>query len=68
MSHLALSGQLLGAVNKHHVVGIVAIVVGAILVLLGLARLVGRLAIAAAIPLIGLVILVLGILLYTHVF
>lgn len=65
MSELAVAGQLLG-VDKHHVAGIVAIVIGAVLVLLGLARVFGRMAIGAVVPLIGLVIVIVGVLLFTR--
>lgn len=68
MAHLAMPGELLGTVSKHHVAGIVAIVVGAILLLLGLARLAGRLMIGAFVPAVGIVILVIGILLYARIF
>lgn len=65
MSDPALAGQLLAA-SKHQEAGIAALVVGALLLLLGGARLLGRLAIGAFVPLLGIAIVVVGILLVTR--
>lgn len=55
---------VLAAIDKHHVAGIVAIVVGALLALVGGIRLATRATRAALAPVAGLIILLLGILLY----
>lgn len=68
MHELAMSGQLIAATNKHHVAGITAIVIGAILVALGFARLAGRIAIGAIVPILGIAIVLIGVLTYTRVF
>lgn len=51
-------------VNKHHVAGIVAIVIGAVLVVVGGFRVAMRASQAMAIPIFGLVLVLLGVLLY----
>jgi hypothetical protein len=65
MHELATTAQLLAA-SKHQEAGIAALVIGAVLLLIGGARLLLRLAIGAVVPLIGLAILVIGILLMTR--
>ena len=54
------------ALDKHKIGGIVAIVVGAVVALFGLFRVVQRLSGAAIYLGIGIVIVVLGVLTYTH--
>jgi len=54
------------AVAKHKVAGIAGIVVGAVILLFGVVRSVQRLTGAALTLLIGVVIVVLGVLVYTH--
>ncbi len=68
MHELAVSGQLIAATNKHHLAGMAAIAVGAILVVLGLLRLAGRVAIGAIVPILGIAIVLIGVLTYTRVF
>lgn len=65
MNDPALTGQLL-AVTKHQEAGIAALVVGVVLLLVGGARLLGRMAVGAFVPLVGLAIVVVGILLMTR--
>ncbi|MGB9113403.1 MAG: hypothetical protein WCF24_11845 [Acidimicrobiales bacterium] len=55
---------VIARIDKHHVAGIVAIVVGALLAIVGGIRLATRATRAALAPIAGVVILVLGILLY----
>jgi|GEM_PF-2984508 hypothetical protein len=57
-------GSVLAVVNKHHLVGIVAIVVGALVVAVGALRFFGRTVRSMLVPVVGLVVVVLGILLY----
>ena len=52
------------AVNKHHVAGIVAIAIGAILVIIGGFRVAMRASRAMGVPIFGLVLVLLGVLLY----
>lgn len=54
------------AVAKHKVAGIAGIVLGAVIALFGVVRAVQRLTGAALTLLIGVVIVVLGVLVYTH--
>jgi hypothetical protein len=55
---------VLARIDKHHVAGIVAIVVGGLLAVVGGIRLMTRATRAALAPVAGLIIVVLGILLY----
>lgn len=57
----------IAVVNKHHIAGIVAIVLGALAVILGGFRVVGGMAKATLIPLIGVAVVVLGVLTYLKV-
>lgn len=57
---------LLLSVGKHKIAGIVVIVVGAIIAVFGVVRALRRLSGAALVALAGVVILVIGILLFTH--
>ena len=63
MTHLL---PMLLSISKHKIAGIVVIVVGAIIAVFGLVRAMQRLSGAALITLAGVVILVIGILLFTH--
>ncbi len=54
------------AVSKHKVAGIAGIVVGALVTLFGVIRAAQRLTGAALALLLGVVIVVLGVLVYTH--
>ncbi|HLX77796.1 MAG TPA: hypothetical protein VKR27_02845 [Acidimicrobiales bacterium] len=51
-------------VNKHHVAGITAIAIGAILVIIGGLRVATRASRAIGVPIFGLVIALLGVLTY----
>lgn len=57
---------VLANIDKHHVAGIVAIVVGALLAVVGGIRLATRATRAALAPVAGLIILLIGILLYVR--
>lgn len=57
---------VLARIDKHHVAGIVAIVVGALLAIVGGIRLATRATRAALAPVAGLVIVALGILVYVR--
>jgi hypothetical protein len=57
---------VLAHIDKHHIAGIVAIVVGALLAIVGGIRFLTRATRAALAPVAGLVILVLGILVYVR--
>ena len=60
-------GVLLATVSKHEIGGIVGIVVGVILVIFGWLRVMAKAAGAILIPIVGLIVILLGVLLYTHV-
>jgi multisubunit Na+/H+ antiporter MnhB subunit len=66
MAHLA-ADLLMLSVSKHQIGGIVAIVVGALVLGFGVVRAAQRLSGAAIYCLIGAVVIVLGALLYAHV-
>jgi hypothetical protein len=57
---------LIATVSKHDIGGIVAIVIGAIVIVLGVAKLAARTAMAFLLPLVGVVVVVIGILLFTR--
>jgi len=57
---------LLATVSKHDIGGILAIVVGAIAIVLGVAKLAAKTAIAFLLPIAGVVVIVIGILLFTR--
>ena len=58
--------SLLFAVDKHHVVGIVVIAVGAIMLIYGVLRALRRVSGAALIALTGVAVAVVGVLVFTH--
>jgi hypothetical protein len=57
---------VLAHIDKHHVAGIVAIVIGALLAIVGGIRLATRATRAALAPVAGIVILLLGVLVYVR--
>lgn len=65
---LAHLNGVIAAVNKHKVVGIIAIIAGALVLGLGGLRVMKRMAGASIMAIIGLVVLVVGIILYTHAY
>lgn len=60
------AAAILAGMSKHDDVGIVAVVVGAILIALGALRVAGRTARAMFVPIAGVVIIIIGILLFTR--
>jgi hypothetical protein len=56
--------SVLAVVNKHHLAGIVAIVVGAVVVVIGALRFFGRTVRSMSLAVVGLVVVVIGVLLY----
>lgn len=60
-------GDVLAATSKHQLAGIVAIVLGVVLVGLGAMRVIGRAASAAVVPLVGAAVVIFGILVFTRV-
>jgi hypothetical protein len=65
MHELTASAMVL-ALSKHDDAGIAAIVVGLVLVALGALRVAGRTAQAMLIPIAGIVVILIGILLFTR--
>lgn len=65
---LAHINGVIAAVNKHKVVGIIGIIAGALVLVLGGLRVMKRTAGAMFTAIVGLVILVVGVLLYAHVY
>lgn len=63
--HLEPNATIL-AMSKHQAAGTAAVVIGAVLVLLGIARVIGRAATGALVPLVGLGVVVVGVLLFTR--
>ncbi len=61
-----LTGVVVAALNKHHFVGVAGMVVGALLVVVGGMRILTKAAGAVLVPVAGLVVVVLGILLYAR--
>ena len=64
--HDLQSAVIVGTVSKHDVGGIIAIVVGVLIVVLGFAKVAAKTAMAFLFPLAGIVVVVLGILLLTR--
>jgi hypothetical protein len=65
---VATFATVLATVSKHHVAGIVGIIVGALLVIVGGIRVAMRATRAIAVPIVGLVIVVGSILVYAKVY
>jgi hypothetical protein len=65
---VAAFATVLATVSKHHVAGIVGIIVGALLVIVGGIRVAMRATRAIAVPIVGLVIVVGSILVYAKVY
>jgi drug/metabolite transporter (DMT)-like permease len=65
---VATFATVLATVSKHHVAGIVGIIVGALLVVVGGIRVAMRATRAIAVPIVGLVIVVGSILVYAKVY
>lgn len=63
---MATFGALLLAINKHHVAGIVVLVVGVLIVVYGAFRVVQRLSGAALVVAAGVAVAVIGALVYTR--
>lgn len=59
---------VLGTLSKHHLAGIVGIVVGALLVVVGGVRVATRASRAILVPVVGLIIVVLAIPVYARVY
>ena len=59
---------VIAAVNKHKVVGIVGMIAGALVLLFGGLRVMRKMAGATATAVVGLVVLVVGVLLYVHAY
>ncbi len=68
MHAVGMMASVLATLSKHHVAGIVGIVVGALLVVVGGIRVALRVSRAIIVPIVGLVIVVLGILVYARVY
>ena len=66
MSAANLSSVIL-AVNKHHLVGAVGVILGIIVIGIGVLRVVRRTAGAMVMAVLGIIVLLLGILLYTRI-
>lgn len=64
--HLDVSHLDILAMTKHQLAGTVAVVVGALLVVVGVARLLARAATGALLPLLGIAAVVVGILFFTR--
>jgi hypothetical protein len=62
----AATSELLLTVDKHHVAGLVVLVVGAAIAVFGAVRVVQRLSGAALILTAGIAVAVIGILVFTH--
>ena len=60
------TAAVLASVSKHDEAGIAAVVVGLILVGIGAVRVAGRAARAMLIPIVGVVVIILGILFFTR--
>ncbi|MHB1597974.1 MAG: hypothetical protein ACYCXY_03605 [Acidimicrobiales bacterium] len=66
--HGSVTGALVVAtVNKHHLAGLVGIAVGVLLVVLGGLRVFGRTVRSMLVPVVGLVVVGIGLLLYFRV-
>lgn len=68
MHAVATFATVLATVSKHHVAGIVGIIVGALLVIVGGIRVAMRATCAIAVPIVGLIIVVGSILVYAKVY
>lgn len=66
--HLDVSHGDVLAMSKHQLAGTVAVVVGALLVAIGVARIFIRAATGALVPLLGVAAVVVGILFFTRTF
>ncbi len=55
-----------GGFSKHDLAGTIAVIVGAAIIVFGVIRLTARVAGAAILPLIGLVVVIIGILFFTR--
>ena len=62
----SLSPQIVASISKHDLGGTVVVVVGVVLIVLGGLRMAAKAASAFLIPIAGLVVLVVGILLFTR--
>lgn len=67
MHDLSGAGTVFATISKHHIGGIVAIVIGALILVFGGARMMAKVATAPLIPLLGIAVVVLGILIFTRV-
>jgi hypothetical protein len=65
--HAAGLDAAIYAMTKHKIGGIVAIIIGAVLLVVGALRVMRRMAGAMVLALIGVAIVIIGILLYAHV-
>jgi len=65
---IAAAALVLAKISKHDIGGIVAVVVGLAIVGFGVMRVMARVAGAAVIPVIGVVVIVIGILLFARAF
>ena len=65
---LAHLNGVIAAVNKHKVVGIIGIIVGVLVLGIGGLRVMKRTAGAMFTAIVGLVVLVIGVVLYTHAY
>ena len=66
MARIDDQGWLLLAVDKHHIAGIVVVVLGALVALYGVLRAIKRVSGAALIAFFGLAVVVVGLLVFTH--
>jgi predicted membrane protein len=60
------TAAVLATLSKHDEVGIAAVVVGLIIVGLGFVRVAGRAARAVLVPIVGVVVIIVGILFFTR--
>ncbi|HUY30932.1 MAG TPA: hypothetical protein VMV02_08070 [Acidimicrobiales bacterium] len=67
MHDLSTGAGVLATVNKHHLAGIVGIVAGVVLAALGATKVIGRTVAIMVFPIVGLVIALVGVLLYARV-
>lgn len=61
------SGAVLATLSKHRIGGLVAIVIGALVVIFGGIRMMSKVATAPLVPLLGIAVVVLGIMLFARV-
>lgn len=65
--HEAAALEVLAAMSKHQEAGTVAVVIGALLVAFGIARVMTRAAMGAVLPVVGVGVVLVGVLLFTRV-